>query len=291
MSAKKLISLHDAGSHHWVGDGFPVRNFFPSTGLETEVSPFLMLDYAGPTDFKPTEKPRGVGEHPHRGFETVTIAYQGSVDHRDSGGNKGTIFPGDVQWMTAGSGIVHEEMHEKEFAHNGGTFEMVQLWVNLPRVHKMTEPKYQALISKDIPQVRLDGDDSFARVIGGTFNGVTGPASTFSPVTLLDVRLAAGTRTSVKLEAGHNVVIFILSGSLQIAGREVSNAPKLALLDTQGDEIELVARDASKLLIMSGQPIDEPIASYGPFVMNTKEELMTAIQDYQTGKMGHLSAV
>ncbi len=202
---KQVLGVYGPGSTHWVGDGFPVRNLFPSNGIDTQISPFLMLDYAGPRAFGPSDRPRGVEEHPHRGFETVTIAYQGSVDHRDSGGNSGTIQPGDVQWMTAASGVVHEEMHGREFTRQGGTFEMVQLWVNLPAAHKMSRPKYQSITADQIPHVDL-GSGSYARVIAGDWNGTRGPAETFTPVNLFDVRLTAGTRVEVPVREGHQSV-------------------------------------------------------------------------------------
>src|SRR5579864_5479363 len=195
---KNVLGIHGPGSTHWVGDGFPVRNLFPSNGVDTEINPFLMLDYAGPVYFKPSEKPRGVGEHPHRGFETVTIAYQGAVEHRDSAGHSGTIYPGDVQWMTAASGVVHEEMHERDFANKGGTFEMVQLWVNLPKAHKMSQPRYQTLTKEAIPVVEL-GAAGYARVIAGELAGVRGPAQTFTPVNVFDVRLKAGHQTKLPI--------------------------------------------------------------------------------------------
>src|SRR6185312_9761421 len=243
---KKVLGVYGAASSHWVGDGFPVRTVFPTSGME-ELSPFLMLDYAGPAHFGPSNRPRGVGEHPHRGFETVTIAYQGAVDHRDSGGNSGTIFPGDVQWMTAASGVVHEEKHERAFAEKGGTFEMVQLWVNLPAKEKMSPPRYQAITKEQIPSVKL-GAESYARVIAGELNGVKGPAKTFTPVNVFDVRAKAGEQFDLALPERQNAAVVLLSG----------------------------------------EPIDEPVASYGPFVMNTEEELAQAVTDYRSGKMGHL---
>src|SRR5579883_2088430 len=206
---KKVLGIYGPGSTHWVGDGFPVRNLFPSNGVEKEIDPFLMLDYAGPRDFKPSNRPHGVGEHPHRGFETVTIAYQGAVEHRDSGGNSGTIFPGDVQWMTAASGVVHEEMHEKEFAKNGGTFEVVQLWVNLPKAVKMSQPRYQGITKEQIPSVDF-GNGSYVRVIAGELQGTKGPAQTFTPVNVFDVRLKAGTKAALQIPAGHNTGVVLL---------------------------------------------------------------------------------
>jgi len=285
---KKVIGIHGPGSTHWVGDGFEVRNLFPSNGLGDELSPFLMLDYAGPTTFEPTDKRRGVGEHPHRGFETVTIVYQGAVEHRDSAGNSGTIGPGDVQWMTAAAGVVHEEFHEKEFARRGGAFEVAQLWVNLPRAHKMSQPRYQALLDSAIPSVDL-GDGNYARVIAGTLKSIHGPAQTVTPMNVLDVRLKAGTSTELALPAGHNASVVLLKGDVRLNGDEtLEGEAKIAVLDATGDAISFVARADSTLLVLSGEPIPEPVASYGPFVMNTREELVEAVNDYRSGKMGAL---
>ena len=285
--SKKVVRIYEKGSSHWVGDGFPVRNLIPSSGLDQEIDPFLMLDYAGPAKFEASEKPHGVGEHPHRGFETVTIAYQGSVEHRDSSGNEGTIHPGDVQWMTAGSGVVHEEMHERQFARKGGVFEMIQLWVNLPRTDKLTKPRYQTIKDADIPKVAI-GDKAHARIIAGELNGVTGPAQTFTPVDLIDVNIESGV-ASLNIPAGYNTGIFLLKGKVRINDTLVEGEAKLALLDKTAENILLVAEDESRLLVMAGKPIAEPVASYGPFVMNTKEELIQAVDDYQAGRMGHLS--
>src|SRR6185312_16159223 len=213
---KKVLGVYGAASSHWVGDGFPVRTVFPTSGME-ELSPFLMLDYAGPAHFGPSNRPRGVDEHPHRGFETVTISYQGSVDHRDSGGNSGTINPGDVQWMTAASGVVHEEMHGKEFTAKGGDFEMVQLWVNLPAAFKMCKPRYQGIMSASIPRVEL-GTGAFARIIAGELNGVKGPAKTFTPVNVFDVRLEAQGSGELSLPSGQNSAIVLLRGEVVVNG-------------------------------------------------------------------------
>jgi redox-sensitive bicupin YhaK (pirin superfamily) len=285
---KTVVTIQGPGSSHWVGDGFPVRNLFPSNGIDAQVNPFLMLDYAGPNYFEPTKKSQGVGEHPHRGFETVTIAYQGSVSHRDSAGNAGTIYPGDVQWMTAASGVVHEEKHEKQFAENGGTFEMVQLWVNLPSEYKMSKPRYQGISKEDIPSVKL-GESSYARIIAGELNGVKGPAKTFTPVTLFDVRLKAGERAEIAIVEGQNTALILLKGDVTVDDAKLAGEARIAVLSHEGDTIELEARADSTLLVLGGEPIDEPVASYGPFVMNTGEELQQAVQDYRAGKMGHLS--
>lgn len=283
---KKLKGIFEKGSTHWVGDGFHVRNLFPSNGLEQEVSPFLMLDYAGPTVFQPGQ-PRGVGEHPHRGFETVTIAYQGAIAHRDSAGHAGVIQPGDVQWMTAASGVVHEEKQEIEFARKGGTLEMIQLWVNLPKAHKMSAPRYQNLQKEQIPVVDLEGGS--LRVIAGEWNGVRGPAKTFTPVHLFDVQLKAGGRVQVDLPAGLNTAVVLRQGKVLLNGEhKLEGEAKIAAFDPEGDSISIEATEDSKLLILGGEPINEPVASYGPFVMNTETELRQAVEDYRAGRMGRL---
>jgi redox-sensitive bicupin YhaK (pirin superfamily) len=286
---KALLGVYQPGSAHMVGDGFPVRNLFPSNDLDREVSPFLMLDYAGPQYFSPTDHPRGVGEHPHRGFETVTIVYEGVVAHRDSAGNSGVIGPGDVQWMTAAAGIVHEEMHEEEFAKKGGTLHAIQLWVNLPSADKMSRPGYQTLLNRDIPVVELEGGKGRLRVIAGTFGGVRGPAKTFTPVHLYDVQLRAGAHQEFSLPDGHNTALFLLQGAVTASGSRELREAELAVYRGKGTSITVDAAADSHLVIMSGEPINEPIARYGPFVMNRREELTQAVQDYQAGKMGHLS--
>lgn len=288
MTSKNVVGIFESGSTHWVGDGFHVRNLFPSNGVSDEIDPFLMLDYAGPTEFAPSPRPRGVGEHPHRGFETVTIAYQGSVDHRDSGGNSGTIRPGDVQWMTAASGVVHEEKHEKEFTRQGGTFEMIQLWVNLPKADKMSPPRYQAITKEQIPVAELGGA-GYARVIAGELDGVRGPAQTFTPINVLDVRLNAGHEAVLNLPEGHNTAVVLLKGRVGLdSAHEIQGEAQLALLSAAGQQVSLEAREDSTLLVLSGEPIGEPVASYGPFVMNTQEELVQAVHDYNAGRMGRV---
>lgn len=287
MKQKKVLGIYGSGSNHWVGDGFPVRNLFPSNGVE--VSPFLMLDYAGPLQFEPSAKRRGVGEHPHRGFETVTLAYQGSVGHRDSAGNSGVIYPGDVQWMTAASGVVHEELHEAEFTKNGGVFEMVQLWVNLPREQKMSKPQYQGITKEQIPVIELPGG-GHARVIAGELLGRIGPAKTFTPVGLFDLTLKAGEHFELPLPEGHNAAVVLRKGEVLLNGDELLHGEaQIAPLTSEGDSVLLEAKADTQLLILSGEPIDEPVASYGPFVMNTQEELRQAVADYRAGRMGHLS--
>jgi redox-sensitive bicupin YhaK (pirin superfamily) len=286
---KDVVGIYQPNSSHMVGDGFPVRNLFPSNELDREVSPFLMLDYAGPQYFTPTEHPRGVGEHPHRGFETVTIVYEGMVAHRDSVGNAGVIGPGDVQWMTAASGIVHEEFHEKEFAKKGGTLHAIQLWVNLPKASKMSAPGYQTILNADIPSVDLEGGAGRLRVIAGSFLGHKGPAHTFTPIQLHDLQLNAGHRVQLGMPSGHNTSIFVLQGRASVNGSRKAEEAELIVCKRDGSQVTVEAQENSRLLVMSGEPIEEPIARYGPFVMNTREELIQAAQDYQAGKMGHLS--
>jgi redox-sensitive bicupin YhaK (pirin superfamily) len=286
---KDVMGVYGPGSQHWVGDGFPVRNLFPSNGIQEEVSPFLMLDYAGPADFGPSTRPRGVDEHPHRGFETVTIAYQGSVDHRDSAGNSGTINPGDVQWMTAASGVVHEEKHGREFTEKGGTFEMVQLWVNLPRAHKMSPPQYQAIESAQIPVAEL-GTGVTGRVIAGELGGVAGPARTFTPVTLVDVRVAAGGQAEFALPEGQSMALVLLRGAVTVNGGSVLRGEaQIAVLGREGATVAIQGEEESLVLLLGGEPINEPVASYGPFVMNTQDELRQAVADYRAGRMGRLA--
>jgi hypothetical protein len=281
------IEVFPQGAAYWVGDGFPVRNMFPSNNLGSRISPFLMLDYAGPKLFEPADEPRGVDQHPHRGFETVTIAYQGSVAHRDSGGHSGVIHPGDVQWMTAASGVVHEEKHDPAFTKQGGVFEMVQLWVNLPKAHKMSPPKYQALTSSEIPNVAV-GKGSAVRVIAGRYAGAKGAASTFTPMDVLDVRLQAGDGFTLQLNPAFNTTLFLLNGDVQVDTVAVGGEAKLAVLPVGTAAVELRASAESKILVLSGEPIHEPVAQHGPFVMNTREELVQAFQDYQEGRMGRL---
>ena len=286
---KQVLRVVGAGSQHWVGDGFPVRNLFPSNGVGAEINPFLMLDYAGPKVFEPASEPRGVDEHPHRGFETVTIAYQGSVDHRDSAGNAGTIHPGDVQWMTAASGVVHEEKHGQAFTEAGGTFEMVQLWVNLPAAFKMSKPRYQGITSAEIPEVAA-GTGVIARVIAGELGGTQGPAKTFTPVTLIDVRMEAGGVGTLELPAGQNIGVVLLRGSVTVNGATVmSGEPRMALMSPGGRTVDLAASEESLVLVLGGTAIEEPVASYGPFVMNTQAELRQAVEDFRAGRMGRLA--
>jgi hypothetical protein len=273
---------------HWVGDGFPVRSLFSYDNLGQVLSPFLMLDYAAPAQFAPALRPRGVGEHPHRGFETVTIVYQGELAHRDSVGNAGLIGPGDVQWMTAASGILHEEFHSPAFMRNGGALEMAQLWVNLPAEHKMSAPRYQTLLNASIPQVDLADGAGRVRVIAGSFEGRDGPAATFSPVNVWDVRLQTGRKAVLKVPQHYTAAIAVLRGSVAVNGSKPASDAELLVLDRTGDEIHFDALADTTLLLLSGQPIAEPIVGYGPFVMNSRQEIETAMHDFQQGRFGRM---
>jgi redox-sensitive bicupin YhaK (pirin superfamily) len=285
---KRVLEVRKPPHGHWVGDGFPVRTIF-DYGNAAATTPFLLMDHAGPYPFPPASNRRGVGEHPHRGFETVTILYSGEVEHRDSGGGGGKIGPGDVQWMTAGSGVVHEEMHSEAFTKSGGPFEAIQLWVNLPARLKMTQPKYQTLLSSDIPDVALPDNAGRVRVIAGAFGANNGPAKTFTPMNLWDMRLNAGGGASLSAPAGHTGAVFVLSGKVSVNGTQARDA-ELVVLDRKGEAIRVDAEADSKLLFLSGEPIDEPVFGYGPFVMNTEAEIRQAITDYQSGRMGHLGS-
>lgn len=288
-ATKKVSGILRNNRMHWVGDGFPVRTLFAYNAQGNGISPFLMLDY-GKGEFPPTTERRGVGEHPHRGFETVTIVYEGSVEHRDSGGGGGAIGRGDVQWMTAASGVVHEEFHGKEFARTGGAFEMAQLWVNLPAKDKMSTPRYQEILDKDIPVVALSGSAGTARVIAGEYAGKKGPARTFSRLNVWDVRLKAGASAEFSVEDGDTVILPVFGGSVRVNGAEAVNDAEAALFEQEGAtfRIENTGATEAKILFLSGAPLNEPIAGYGPFVMNTQDEIYQAIRDYQSGKMGHL---
>ena len=287
---KKVISIERQPSAHWVGDGFPVRTVFSFESLGYRISPFLLLDYAGPAQFGPSDKPRGVDEHPHRGFETVTVVYQGELEHRDSAGNHGKIGPGDVQWMTAASGVVHEEKHSPEFTRRGGTLEMVQLWVNLPAEHKMSPPAYQTILDRQIPSVDLPDDAGTARVIAGEFGGVKGPAQTFTPINLWDLRLKPLSRAELVLPPGFTAALFVRRGEVVLTDSERAREMDLALLTREGELLRINARDDASVLVLNGAPIDEPVAAYGPFVMNRKTEITQAIEDYHNGRLGRLAA-
>ncbi len=282
---KKVISIHRQRAGHWVGDGFPVHTVFHYQE-QPELSPFLLLDHAGPHDFAPSSRQRGVDWHPHRGFETVTVVYDGEVDHRDTAGHGGRIGAGDVQWMTAGAGLLHKEFHSPHFTRSGGRFEVLQLWVNLPRAAKMTPPRYQPLLARDIPAAVLPGHGGKVRVIAGEFAGSAGPAKTFSPINLLDVRLGAGKRVALDLQDGYTAALYVLRGEVVVNGDELARATELVVLDRRGADVALEARADATLLVMNGQPIDEPIAGYGPFVMNTRQEIQQAFADLQQGRLG-----
>jgi quercetin 2,3-dioxygenase len=285
---KKVLFKQTTQSRHWVGDGFPVQNIFSYNDIAKEISPFLMMDYIGPAVFQPTAQQKGVGPHPHRGFETVTIVYSGEVEHRDSAGGGGRIGPDEVQWMTAASGVVHEEFHGREFAKKGGTFEAVQLWVNLPRKDKMTQPRYQGLTKDTIPAVDIGGTGSQLRVIAGEFEGQKGPAKTFTAVNLWDLRFKPGTKHDFQIPVGHTTTVFLLSGKVRLGtGEDIGNA-ELVSLDPTETGFSLEALEDSKLLIMSGTPLNEPIVGYGPFVMTTMGEIKQAFTDYEAGRMGQL---
>ncbi|MFT3982126.1 MAG: pirin family protein [Ferruginibacter sp.] len=271
-----------------VGDGFRVYNFIPRGNVsQRRMSPFLMLDFAAAFNFTPTDQPRGVDVHPHKGFETVTIAYQGSVAHNDSAGNSGVINPGDVQWMTAGAGVLHKEYHETEFSRKGGVFEMVQLWVNLPKKHKSVAAHYQALTSDGMGTLTLPGNAGVVNIIAGEAEGVKGPAETYSPVNLFDIKLNKGGRFNTLVPASHNTALLMIKGAATING-ETAPEHSFVLMKNEGEEISIEAAEDAVILLMSGEPIDEPIASYGPFVMNTQAEIYEAIEEFQNGKFGQL---
>ncbi len=281
---KKLAFIRRSNGRHWVGDGFPVQNIFSYRDIHEEMSPFLLMDYAGPAEFEPTEKRRGVGQHPHRGFETVTIVYDGQVSHHDSTNAGGTIGPGDVQWMTAGAGIVHEEYHGDDYAKTGGAFEMIQLWVNLPAKDKMTKPGYQGITSGEIPEVVLPDNAGKVRVIAGDYQGNHGPAHTFSPMNVWDVRLNAGSTARFTLPEGHTTAIFVLHGAVGVGDVHTIRPAELAVLQREGNELVLEARQDSTLLLLNGAPLNEPVVGHGPFVMNSWEEIDQAISDYNNGR-------
>jgi redox-sensitive bicupin YhaK (pirin superfamily) len=285
---KKINGVHTGARPHWVGDGFPVRNLFSYNTFGQDLSPFLLLDYAGPREFAPTSQPRGVGQHPHRGFETVTIVYSGEVAHRDSTGSGGVIGPGDVQWMTAGSGILHEEFHSPAFTQSGGLLDMAQLWVNLPAKDKMTKPGYQGILNADIPVVNLADDAGQLRVIAGEHKGHAGPAHTFSPIDVWDVRLNSGKSTRLHLPEGRSVALVMLSGTVLVNGQQIVREAELVVLDRAGTDFTLEANADAKLLVLSGEPLNEPIEGYGPFVMNTAREIHEAVEDFNSGRFGRM---
>jgi hypothetical protein len=285
---KKLRGIQRSVDRHWVGNGFPVRTLFAYPNEGELLSPFLLLDYAGPTEFTPTTGRRGVGPHPHRGFETVTIVYAGEVEHRDSSGGGGKIGEGDVQWMTAASGIVHEEFHGREYAKRGGPFEMVQLWVNLPRKDKAAAPGYQAIESGQIPTVPLADGTGQARVIAGELAGAKGPAHTFTPMQVVDLRLHGTKRVELAVPEGWTTAIVVLRGSLRVEGSEPIEDAEVGLFDRAGAGIAIDEASEASALLLAGEPIHEPIVGMGPFVMNSPGEIRQAMIDFESGRMGRL---
>lgn len=288
---KKVLNVSSAPGRHWVGDGFPVHGMFGYSGPDVPTrSPFLLLDYAAPTSFEPTTHRRGVGQHPHRGFETVTIVYDGEVEHRDSTGRGGVIGRGDVQWMTAASGILHEEFHSTEFAKRGGPFEMVQLWVNLPAKDKMAAPGYQGITDAQIPSVPLANDAGRMRVIAGNFEGFGGPANTFSPMNVWDLRLAAGKTVELPQPDGWTALVVVLAGTVMVNGETLLREKQVATLSVEGNNVVIEANSDAKLLLLAGEPIDEPVVGYGPFVMNSQQQIVEAIADFNGGKFGRMAS-
>ncbi|HZE98075.1 MAG TPA: pirin family protein [Planctomycetota bacterium] len=291
ISLKSIVDVIKAPPKHWVGNGFHVHSMFTYEDSPDLLSPFLLLDYFSAEEFKPSDaEPRGVGEHPHRGFETVTILHQGEVEHRDSAGHAGKIGPGDVQWMTAASGIVHEEKHSHAFTKKGGVFEGAQLWVNLPTKDKMSKPKYQDLTKEKIPAVEMPNGAGTLRVIAGEYFDKKGPAFTFTPINLWDITLKAGEVVDLNFPEAHAVAILVFHGDVKINGSKPVKQSELALMTRQGETVSLSAqgKEGVTVLLMSGAAIDEPVVGYGPFVMNTHAEIGQAIQDYESGKMGTL---
>ena len=288
MNTKNIEAVIAPREPHYVGDGFRVHNFIPS-GYHLDmkrIDPFIMLDYNSKFHFPATDKPKGVGVHPHRGFETVTIAYEGSVSHHDSSGGGGTIHQGDVQWMTAASGVLHKEYHAEEFYKQGGIFQMVQLWVNLPAKDKMSTPKYQAIEHKDIPTVEVE--NGFIEIIAGEYNQTKGVASTFSPVNMLNAKLNEGGKANFSFPANYNTVLLVIEGEVKVNNQEVVPTDHLLLFTNEGENFSIEATANSVVLILSGEPLNEPIASYGPFVMNTQEQIREAFDDFNNGKFGTL---
>lgn len=286
---KKIDKILNPPPVHFVGDGFRVHNFFPSKGeMElNRMSPFFLLDYAAKHNFTPSEEPRGVGVHPHRGFETVTIAYHGKIAHHDSAGNSGIIEQGGVQWMTAASGILHKEYHEKEWGRKGGIMQMAQIWVNLPAKYKMSEPKYQAINNEQLGKVQLPNNQGEVEVIAGNYQGIQGPASTFTPIEMYNLRLKPLAKLSISLPENYNTGMLVLEGNVKLNGSEATEN-QFVLFENIGTEIQIEAMTDAIILVLSGKPIDEPIYPYGPFLMNNKQEIIQAYQDLENGKFGYL---
>lgn len=288
---KKIHAIFSPPRGHWVGDGFPVRSLLSCDRMgAANISPFLLLDHAGPAEFTPSRRPRGVGAHPHRGFETVTLVYRGELEHRDSSGGGGRIGEGDVQWMTAGAGVVHEEFHSPAFTEKGGTLEMVQLWVNLPARHKNAPPAYQTLMSADIPVVRLDDDGSSLRVVAGEYGGKRGPAKTFTPINVWDAHLSSDSDVSLDAPDGHTTLVVVLEGAVLVNGSEVVRQGEIVCFQRDGRDIRLEANNDTRVLVLTGVPIDEPVVARGPFVMNTVEEINQAFADFHRGRFGALQS-
>ncbi|MCZ4091150.1 pirin family protein [Sinorhizobium psoraleae] len=287
--SKTILGRYGNNRSHWVGDGFPVRSLFSYSSLGQHVSPFLLLDYAGPHYFEPTKQRRGVGQHPHRGFETVTVVYDGQVEHKDSAGNGGIIGPGDVQWMTAGGGILHEEYHAPAFARTGGPFRMVQLWINLPAKDKMAPGGYQGIASADIPVLDLPDGSGKARVIAGELLGVRGPAKTFTPVNMWDLRLKGNAELTLDLPENHTTMLVVLSGRITVNASQEAGEAEMMLLSREGRDVFVHANGDAMLLVLTGEPIDEPIVGHGPFVMNTAAEIRQAFDDFKSGRFAPAS--
>ena len=285
---KNVTGIYTAPRQHWVGDGFPVRSMFSYQTHGEPLSPFLLLDYAGPHNFPPDGAKRGVGEHPHRGFETVTIVYSGEVEHRDSTGKGGVIGPGDVQWMTAGSGILHEEFHSRAFAQQGGELKMMQLWVNLPAKDKMATPGYQSITKSQIPVQTLPDNSGELRVIAGCYEEVTGPAQTHSPLNLWDITLRQGSLLTLTQPEGWSTALVVLEGHVTVNGSAQAGEAQLVVLSQEGEKLHLEASSDAKVLMMAGEPLNEPIVGYGPFVMNSKTEIAEAIRDFNSGRFGQI---
>ncbi|RLK02390.1 pirin family protein [Tenacibaculum discolor] len=288
MKTRSIEKIVKPGTPHFVGDGFRVHNFIPGTSTMQRMDPFIMLDYNSKYNFPPTDKPKGVGVHPHRGFETVTIAYKGRVEHGDSAGGGGIIGEGDVQWMTAASGVLHKEFHETEWSKTGGEFQMVQLWVNLPAKDKMSPPKYQAIANAEMAKIPLADGGGEIEVIAGEYEGNKGPASTFSPVNMFNVKLKKGVKTQLTFPEKYTTAILSVEGSVKVNESNNVLEDHFALFKNDGDTFTLEALEDAVILVLSGEPLNEPIAAHGPFVMNTKQELIEAFQDFNTGKFGYL---
>ncbi|MBS6910937.1 pirin family protein [Klebsiella michiganensis] len=285
---KQITGIYTAPSQHWVGDGFPVRSMFSYQTHGEQLSPFLLLDYAGPHHFPAGTEKRGVGEHPHRGFETVTVVYSGEVEHRDSTGRGGVIGPGDVQWMTAGAGILHEEFHSAEFTRTGGELKMIQLWVNLPAKDKMTKPGYQSIAADVIPDVELPNNAGHMRVIAGRYEDTVGPAHTFSPLNVWDLQLNQSQEITLHQRDGWSTALVVLEGEIVVNGEGSAREGQLVVLSQKGETLHLATSSNAKVLLMAGEPLQEPIVGYGPFVMNSKAQIAEAVRDFNSGRFGQI---